>query len=49
MSQENFEFAKQGIAAIQEAYVLTLSDGKILRWQIFLTREAALEAAGLKE
>ena len=30
-------------------HFLTLRDGKILRWQIFLTREAALEAAGLKE
>jgi ketosteroid isomerase-like protein len=30
-------------------HFLTLRDGKILRWQIFLNREAALEAAGLKE
>src|SRR6266550_2012323 len=27
-------------------HVLTLRDGKILRWQIFLTREAALKAVG---
>jgi SnoaL-like domain len=30
-------------------HFFTLRDGKILRWQIFLTREEALEAAGLKE
>ena len=28
-------------------HLLTLRDRKILRWQIFLTREDALEAAGL--
>jgi hypothetical protein len=30
-------------------HVLTLHDGKILRWQIFLTRKEALEAVGLRE
>ena len=30
-------------------HVLTLHDGKILRWQIFLTRDEALEAAGPQE
>ena len=30
-------------------HVLTLRRGKILRWQVFLTREEALEAAGLRE
>jgi hypothetical protein len=28
-------------------HVLTLRDGLILRWQVFRTREEALEAAGL--
>jgi len=30
-------------------HILTLRDGKILRWQILLTREAALKAVGLEE
>ncbi len=30
-------------------HVLRLRNGKILRWQIFLTRAEALEAAGLRE
>lgn len=30
-------------------HLLTLRDEKILRWRIFLTREEALEAAGLQE
>jgi len=30
-------------------HVLKLRRGKILRWQVFLTREKALEAAGLRE
>src|SRR5436190_100577 len=30
-------------------HLLTLRGGKILRWRIFLTREEALEAAGLQE
>ena len=30
-------------------HFFTLRDGKILRWRVFLTREEALEAAGLSE
>jgi ketosteroid isomerase-like protein len=30
-------------------HVLTLRNGRILRWQVFLTREEALEAAGVRE
>jgi ketosteroid isomerase-like protein len=30
-------------------HVLTLRDGKILRWRVYLTREEALEAVGLSE
>lgn len=30
-------------------HVFTLRDGKLLRWQIFLTREEALEAVGPRE
>jgi ketosteroid isomerase-like protein len=30
-------------------HVLTLRDGKILRWRVYLTREDALEAVGLSE
>jgi hypothetical protein len=30
-------------------HVLTLRGGKLLRWQVFLNREEALEAAGLLE
>ena len=34
---------------LHPVHVLTLRDGKVLRWQVFLTREAALEAVGLSE
>jgi ketosteroid isomerase-like protein len=30
-------------------HVFKLRDGKVLRWQVFLNREQALEAAGLSE
>jgi hypothetical protein len=30
-------------------HVLTLRNGKLLRWQVFQTRDEALEAAGLSE
>jgi ketosteroid isomerase-like protein len=29
--------------------VLTLRDGKVVRWRVFVTKEEALEAAGLEE
>ena len=31
------------------AYVITFSDGKAIRWEMFLTLAEALEAAGLKQ
>ena len=31
------------------AFVFTIRQGKLLRWQMFTSREEALEAAGLPE
>jgi hypothetical protein len=44
MSQENVDLLRRMIETFNR-----VRDGRMVRWQTFTTREAALEAVGLRE